>query len=328
MAIFQNPHFQTIAPALIRSSPNLNFHRVTIDTPDNDFLDLDYYEPNHSSEKLAILIHGLEGSSQDSYMTNTIQKLAKQSINSLAMNLRSCSGRPNNKPYSYHSGKSIDLRTVLKSVKSNYKEIYLIGFSIGGNITLKFLGEDSTAVDPRIKKAFVVSPPLDLESSAKALAQPSTYIYMQNLLKNLKTKLVTKEKLFPEIINTKDFDEVKNFYDYDGRYTAPLNDFASAKDYWNKASSKGLLEDIRVRTIILSALDDPFLGPECFPEIKNPFVTTHYTKYGGHLGFMKFKFKKLSLYFLFEEMLMNFFNQTLDDYDKLTTIQQPASDFL
>ena len=303
--ILANPHFQTIVPSFFRYSPRLKYQRKSIDTDDGDFLDLDYYEPNKDSNKLAILIHGLEGSSRDSYITNTIQSLEDISVNSLAMNLRSCSGRTNRLLKTYHSGKTEDLEQVLKSIDTEkYKEIYLIGFSIGGNIVLKYLGERASDFDPRIKQAIVISPPLDLESSAKALAQPNTRLYMKRLLKNLKAKIKTKVKLFPGQISYQDFSSIKNFYDYDGRYTAPLNSFMSAKDYWQKASSVNLLEDIKVETTILSSYDDPFLGPECFPEIQNSFVETQYRDHGGHLGFWDFDWGEFRTKYLYQSLIL------------------------
>jgi uncharacterized protein len=304
MGFFQNPHLQTIIPAFFRPSVKLNFNRQTIKTSDDDFLDLDYYEPDQTSTSIAVIIHGLEGSSLDSYITNTAKRLEEIQVNSLCMNLRSCSGRTNNLLKTYHSGKSEDLREVIESIRKKYITIYLIGFSIGGNIVLKYLGENSKIVDFRVKQAFAISPPIDLESSANALAQPETKVYMQNLLKNLKKKVIEKTKLFPGEINYDDFDKINNFYDYDTRYTASLNCFSSAKDYWQKASSRYLLENIKIPTIILSALDDPFLGDDCFPKPKNKFIETIYTKTGGHLGFMQFEIKTFKVKFLYEETIL------------------------
>ena len=171
MNLLDNPHIQTILPALFRSKPKLSLFRKTIITSDDDFLDLDFYEPNLTSNKIAILIHGLEGSSQDHYILNTALRLSKLGINSLCLNLRSCSGRPNNLINSYHSGKIEDLELALTSIDNRYKEIYLIGFSVGGNIVLKYLGERVLEIDARINRAFAVSPPLDLQSSAEALSK-------------------------------------------------------------------------------------------------------------------------------------------------------------
>jgi uncharacterized protein len=303
MNILENPHIQTILPALFRSKPKLSLLRKIIITNDDDFLDLDYYEPNSNSNKIAILIHGLEGSSQDHYILSTALRLSKLGINSLCLNLRSCSGRPNNLINSYHSGKIEDLELTLSSIDNRYKEIYLIGFSVGGNIVLKYLGERASAIDSRIKKAFAISPPLDLQSSAEALSKPVAKIYMSKLLYNLRKKIKEKMKIYPMQIGDAGFSTIKNFYDFDSRYTAPLNGFLSAPDYWSKASSKNHLEQICVDTTILSSLDDPFLGHECFPELKNSFVKTIYTQIGGHLGFFKLDWRQSRIDFLYEEML-------------------------
>ena len=299
MGFLNNPHLQTIAAAFFRPGARLDLVRKTIETPDGDFLDLDFYEANEC-KKIAILVHGLEGSYQDNYITRTMKVLAAAGMNSVCMNLRSCSGRLNNKVYSYHSGKSEDLKTAIDSVDLSYESLYLIGFSIGGNMTLKYLGEGD--IDSRIKQAFSISAPVDLESSAQALAQKSTKIYMDNLLQNLKKKVFAKAKLFPGEISAENFNEVKNFYDFDGRYTAPLNGFSSAQDYWSKASSKPFLEEIQIPTSIITALDDPFLGPECFVKPQNKMITTHYSDFGGHLAFMDFR--KLPVKFLYEKIIL------------------------
>lgn len=303
MNILENPHIQTILPALFRSKPKLVLDRRTITTSDDDFLDLDFYEPNLTSNKIAILIHGLEGSSQDHYILNTALRLSKLGVNALCINLRSCSGRANKKLNSYHSGKNEDLELTLTAIDDKYQEIYLIGFSVGGNIVLKYLGERVLEIDARIKRAFAVSPPLDLQSSAEALSKPSSKIYMMKLLYNLRKKIKEKTKIFPGLISDSGFNSIKNFYDFDSRYTAPLNGFLSAPDYWLKASSKNHLESISVDTTILSSLDDPFLGKECFPELANSLVKTIYTKVGGHLGFFKLDWSQFRIEFLYEKML-------------------------
>lgn len=300
--MLSNPDFQTLFAAFFRplwSDSNLNYQRKVLETPDDDFIDLDWYEVCNKTSKLVIAIHGLEGSAQDAYIKSSIKFLSKKGFNGLAMNLRSCGGRVNKNICSYHSGKSEDLRLVIDSVlaESRYKEIYILGFSVGGNISLKYLGEEAGNIDPRIKKAVTISPPLDLESSADALARESTKVYMQNLLNNLRKSIKAKMKVFPGRIDDDDFHELETFHDYDERYTAPLNGFESAKDYWEKASSKKLLENIAIPTLIYSALDDPFLGPECFPSHEelggNQHLTLDYPEHGGHIGFLEFSFFKV-----------------------------------
>lgn len=305
-----NPHFQTIFPILlakISSCKDYGFKRITIDTRDGDFMDLDYFLVDSRSTKIAVLIHGLEGSSKDAYMINTAKTLASKSINSVLVNLRSCSGRLNKHLATYHSGKTEDLKDILDSIDNHFNEIYLVGFSIGGNIVLKYLGEDFRQVDPRIKKAIAICPPVNLKSSAEALSRPNTKIYMNNFLSNLRRKIRRKQKMFPGLINDNNYFQLKNFFDYDNRYTAPLNGFVDAHDYWQQASSDQYLENIKVKTVILSALDDPFLGPECFPEIQNSHIQCVYTPHGGHLGFMAFDNKQLKLRFLYQDLILSFF---------------------
>ncbi len=270
-----NPHVQTIIPALFARG-EADYRRETINTYDGDFLDLDWACENHS--KLVIYIHGMEGSSQAWYVKRCISRLEPQGSSALVMNLRGCGGGKKRLRKTYHSGMSEDLSTVIEHVLSHYEynEIYLVGFSLGANLMLKYLGEQSLDINKKIIKAIAFSVPLDLQSSAEALAKPQAQIYMRYLMYKLGTKI--KKNLL----------HISSFHEYDGLYTAPQHGFKDAYDYWNKSSAVNFLESITIPTMIVNAADDPFLGLECYPQgkIKNENLQFITPATGGHVGFM------------------------------------------
>ncbi len=292
--LLKNTHIQTIFQSLIRRVRGIKYIRERITTPDNDFLDLDWV--CNSSENAAILLHGMEGHSKRVYMLGMVNALNKQLWDSCVINFRGCSGETNRNLTTYHAGKSEDLDTVIKHVVSlkKYRNIVLIGFSLGGNIVLKFLGENRKYADSIIKCSVCISVPLDLTASAWKLAEKSNSYYMNRFLKKFHTKIQLKMEMFPGEINDNGFEKLKNFKDYDGKYTAPLNGFKSAEDYWEQSSSKQFLKNIKIPALIINAGNDPFLTPECFPvkeaeENSNLFLEV--PKSGGHVGFITFNSK-------------------------------------
>ncbi len=313
MSFLQQPNIQTLGPFFLRRAVKTKYQRETIDTLDGDFLDLDWarIDANNPSSKLAILLYGLEGDSTCTYTTNLIKKLALIGYDSVVMNYRGCS-RPNKLPKSYHSGKSEDLDLVVSWILQNqaYSEITLIGYSVGGNIILKYLGEKSTTVDPRIKQAVAFSPPIDLEATAKKLAQPECWPYMKYWLMKFYHKLRIKRKMFPGLIDLRGFSKIKTFREYDRRYTAPLNGFSDEHDYWRQASSKALLTKIKVPTLLITSKDDPFLPLECIPYKEaelNSQLKLVVTETGGHVGFWTMKFSKgIVIDFLNEDYTLDF----------------------
>ncbi len=286
-----NKHLQTIYPSLFRKVKGVNYRRERIDTPDNDFLDLDWSIAG--ADKIGILSHGLEGDTGRSYMLGMAKALNRAGWDALAWNYRSCSGEPNRLLRSYHSGATDDLDVVVSHVirQNKYKKIALVGFSLGGNITLKYIGEHGKEINPLIKKGVAFSVPCDLASSAEVLAQPSNKIYMNRFLKMLCEKVQAKKERMPGQIDDAGFEEIKDFKTFDDRYTAPLNGFADAEDYWNKCSSRQFLPNIAIPTLLLNAQNDPFLSKECFPvkeAEENPCFYLEMPKSGGHVGFVQF----------------------------------------
>jgi predicted alpha/beta-fold hydrolase len=220
-----------------------------------------------------------------------VKALNNNNWDALAWNYRSCSGEPNHLLKSYHNGVTDDLSWVIKhaSQKYPYKEIALIGFSLGGNLTLLYLGRENP--DPIITKSVVFSVPCDLKASAKVLTKPSNKLYMKRFLVMLHQKIKQKMKIFPDLIDDKGYEKIKNFKAFDDRYTAPIHGFKNAYDYYEKCSSKPFIPDIKVPTLIINAMNDPFLSEKCYPvkEAKtNKFITLSMPDSGGHVGFVSF----------------------------------------
>lgn len=306
--LLRNGHFQSIYPSLFRKVTAAFSVRERIHTPDGDFLDLDWSIRNN--KRLVILSHGLEGHSRRPYMLGMTNHAIENNWDVLSWNFRGCSDTDNNKVYSYHSGKTEDLSLVIENaLKRAYKEIALIGFSIGGNKTLLHLGRSGSKIPKEIVAAVGISVPCDLTASSLHLAQFSHKLYMRNFLKSFKQKLEQKQKRFPESINIKGFYRIKSFKDYDERFTAPLNGFSSAEEYWKLSSSLHHLTKVKVPSLILNALDDPFLPNECYPlgaVEKNHYLNLEMPNYGGHVGFMP---QKQALTYLSEKRAIQFINK-------------------
>jgi predicted alpha/beta-fold hydrolase len=283
-----NAHLQTIIPGLFRKVDGVKYQRERIVTADNDFLDLDW--SCKGNNRIAILSHGLEGDSQRPYIKGMVKELNTHGWDALAWNFRGCGGEINKNLRFYHSGATEDLEEVIAHAlqKKSYESIVLIGFSLGGNLTLKYLGERGKALRSQIKRSVVFSVPCDLQSGSTKMAGFGNKVYMSRFLKHLRKKVQAKALLMPGQINDKDYHLIKTFKDFDDKYTAPLHGFKDAVDYWTQCSSKHFLKGIAVPTLIVNAKNDPFLSPECFPfSIVNdlPHVYLEAPEEGGHCGF-------------------------------------------
>ncbi|MFC1664557.1 YheT family hydrolase [Pseudomonadota bacterium] len=285
---FRDPHVQTMFPTLFRKRPPVRYSRERIATSDGDFLDLDW--SRIGSKQLCIVLHGLEGSSKSVNVLGMAHALNRQGVDVLALNYRGCSGVMNRKSSFYHSGLSSDLHTVVTHLdrQSGYEQIFLVGFSIGGNILLKYLGEQGRGIYGKLARAVAISAPINLSSSTARLSLPNNKLYMKRFLYSFHKKLKQKQKTFPDEISLSGFRKIKNFQQYDGRYTAPSFGYGSAEAYWQENSSWQYLSNIKIPTLILSARDDPFLGDECYVEVDNPCIETLYSQFGGHMGFISF----------------------------------------
>jgi len=295
-----NGHVQTIIPALLPIRRPSGIRRERFMLSDSDYLDLDWLMKG--SPRLAILSHGLEGSSEAVYIYRMMRHLSANGWDVLAWNFRGCSGELNLLPRSYHSGESADLREVIDHAALQYKSVALIGFSLGGNITLKYLGEQTP--HPSVRVAIAVSAPVDLASSAQALDQQAgNRLYLRRFIRSLTTKIENKASKFPAEFDLQGLHHIKTFYEFDNRYTAPLHGFMDAEDYWAKASSLPLLANISVPALLLNCRNDPFLSPACFPQdgiLNNLLFSVEYPDSGGHLGFID---KQLKLNWLPKRVL-------------------------
>ncbi|WP_439881676.1 YheT family hydrolase [Pontibacter sp. MBLB2868] len=289
-----NGHLQTIVPGLFRTVEGVLYERERLFTPDDDFIDLDWSRVG--SNELIVLSHGLEGDSGRPYIQGMVKVFNSHGIDALAWNYRSCSGEPNKLLRSYHLGASDDLDLVVRHAlkTGHYDSVYLVGFSAGGNISLKYLGETPELVPKEVKRATVFSVPVDIKSSAKQISK----IYTQRFLKSLGEKLEQKRQMYPEAVDLTDYSVLWSFPQFDDRYTAPLHGFKNADDYYARVSSKQFLKSIQVPTLLVNAKNDPFLGKMCYPVLEakqNPYFYLEMPDDGGHVGFTE-DFRKDNYY--------------------------------
>jgi len=293
-------HLETIYPALARNVSDVPYERERIPTADDDFLDLDWLR--QGSRKLVIISHGLEGNSSRAYMKGMARTFYRNGFDVLAWNFRGCGEEMNKQLRFYHSGATDDLSWVIQhAMKREYTEIDLIGFSLGGNVTLKYLGEKN--VPPIVKKAVTFSVPLDLHGSCLKISKRSNWVYSKRFLDNLKKKVIRKSEVMKGL-NIEGIDNIKTLVEFDDRYTAPLHGFKDAIDYYTRCSSLHFLKHISIPVLIVNALNDPFLSPTCYPHEAvsgNRSLTLESPRYGGHVGFAQFN--KNGLYWSEERAL-------------------------
>ena len=287
---FRNGHLATIYSALLRKVEGPEQFRERITLPDGDFLDLDWSRSESPTDKVLVLLHGLEGNAQRPYMTGSAHIFSARGYDVCAVNLRGCSGVPNRLFRSYHSGATEDLDAVLRHVLKirKYKRIYLKGFSLGGNLILKFLGEHPTYSD-RIAGAAAISVPCDLHDSLQQLNKAKNWLYARRFLSTLREKVREKQKRFPDRITPAEVEKIRTLKDFDDYYTSRAHGFTDAIDYYTQCSSLRFLEGIRVPTLLLNARNDSFLGSRCYPiEACRNHSDIYFENpdYGGHVGFV------------------------------------------
>lgn len=285
-----NAHLQTIFPSLFRK---VKFHyqqRERYELPDGDFVDLDWHRISPINKKLVIITHGLEGDSHRHYVLGMAKLFTQNGYDALGWNCRSCGGELNRLLRFYHHGDAGDLKLIIDHSirKYEYEEIILIGFSMGGSLSLRAVAEYPGEVAPEVKKVIAFSVPCDLLSSVKILSLPANKMYNARFLRKLGEKIKAKEKLFPGQISYEGYEKIKHFVDFDNRYTAPLHGFTDAFDFYTRASVKPFLKNIRIPSLIVQALNDTFLSPECFcyeEAEANEYLFLETPANGGHCGF-------------------------------------------
>ncbi len=290
-ALFKNPHLQTAFARALRRVPQLAYQGRRLTLSDGDFLDLDIV--NKGNHRAAILLHGLESCSRAPYIRGMGQMLSREGWDIVAMNFRGCSGVPNLTLRSYHSGVTDDLQEVIQFVKDTlgYQTCVLVGFSLGGNVVLKYLGDLGSAVkDTGILAAAAISVPCDLKGCAEKFARPENRFYMKRFLKFLFRKVRHRQEAFPDALDYEAVLSSQNFHDFDGRFTAPIHGFESAEHYWETCSSKAVASNIDIPTLLLNARDDPFLTETCHlveEASDQPTLHAETTDHGGHVGFIQ-----------------------------------------
>jgi predicted alpha/beta-fold hydrolase len=301
-----NPHVQTIYPSLFRNVEGVTYSRERIETPDSDFLDLDWSVKGN--DKLAVVLHGLEGSSDRPYIKGMVLALNQGGFDAVSMNMRGCSGENNRFLYAYHSGKTEDLETVIQHIqnKYSYSEISLIGFSLGGNLIIKYVGEKGNNIASQITKMVAVSAPNNLQACSEKLTQLTNFPYNWKFVNDLIRKSIEKGYEGPKTGRVIRKDQVKTVIDFDFWFTAPVHGFESAWEYYRLNSGEHFIENVKVKSLLITAQNDPFLTEVCFP-IKqtksHKYVDLEITRHGGHVGFMP---SLLSLTFWHESRVMKF----------------------
>ena len=287
--VFKNGHFATIYSAKLRPIPRVKQHRERLHLHDGDFLDIDLSYSKKPSKKIAIVLHGLEGNAQRRYIKGQAKQLTQRNWDVAAVNFRGCSGEPNKLFSSYNAGQTDDLQAVVTYLlkKEKYTSISFIGFSLGGNLLLKYLGERNK-LPTELERAVAISTPLSLKGTLESLSNFDNWVYRTSFLHNLRKKLKTKVRQFPEKMSASDVKQVKSLLDFDNLYTAPAHGFKDAYDYYKQNSSKQFLPNIDIPVLILNATNDTFLTDDSYPyelakNSENIYLET--PKYGGHVGF-------------------------------------------
>jgi len=292
-------HSQTIYPLLIKPARHA-YRRERWETPDGDFIDLDWNDaattalarppPGVRARPLVVLFHGLEGSSDSHYARSLMRELSAIGWAGVVAHFRGCSGEPNRLARAYHSGDSDEIDWILRRLKQQHPghPIYAAGVSLGGNALLKWLGERESAAAELICAAAAVSAPVDLAACGHSLGRGFNRVYSRHFLQTLKPNAAARLKRFPGLFDERRLREADTVYDFDEVVTAPLHGFAGADDYWRRASSKPWLPAIRLPTLLLNALNDPFLPSGALPhrDQVGAAVTIDFPAHGGHVGFV------------------------------------------
>ncbi len=291
----KNPHLQTLYPALIRRTPALTLRRERLITPDHDFIDLDWYGEDY--QPLVILLHGLAGSSQSSYIVGLQLSLLNKGFRSVVLNFRGCSGEYNHSARCYHSGETEDIHFLYQTLRQREPNtpIAAIGFSLGGNVLLKWLGEQTSQLS--LFAAVAVSVPFLLNACATKLDQGFSKVYRKHLLEELK-QYIREKQLYLQKLNKQeeanklaqlgDLSDIQSFWQYDDRVVAKLHGFKNSLDYYQRSSSRQFLKAITVPTLLIQATDDPFMTLSVIPTLDelSSCVKLEQTLEGGHVGFV------------------------------------------
>jgi len=284
-----NGHLQTVVPSVWRKVDGVGYERERLTLSDGDFVDLDWLD--RGSKRLVLITHGLEGDSHRHYVKGTARLFARHGWDALAWNCRSCSGEMNRAFRLYNHGEIGDIAEVITHAlrTRRYEELVLVGYSMGGNITMKYLGVHGKQVPEVIRRAVAISAPADLHASAKLLDLPRNRFYRQRFLKKLTLKMARKAELFPGTLDMSKLKYVRVWRDFDEFFSAPLNGYRDADDFYTQASAVNFLPGLTVPTLLINAQNDPILSPECSPAglaETHPCLYLETPRTGGHVGFL------------------------------------------
>lgn len=297
----RNRHIQTLLGVLMCPTDGVSFQRQRIDTPDGDFIDLDFpqtadsLKTTTSASPIVLLLPGVSGSPRVSYSCELFRQLGKMGIRSVGMNYRSCSGEANRLLRTYHAGDTDDLVYVLQWLRQQYPDVPLgaAGVSFGGNILLKYLGEGGD----QLTSAVAISPPFNLSRSAQVLESGTSRLYSRNITGSLKQIFRVKSSQVKHIIDVDKVLASQTVREFDANYIAPLHGFADVESYYEQTNCGRFLKTIRTPTLIITSKDDPFHDPSKIPYEtidRNPWIDSLITEYGGHVGFAKGGLSNLS----------------------------------
>lgn len=306
----RGPHAQTLWASKVRPTPRPRLRRERLELPDGDFLDLDWAEGGEGP--VVLLLHGLEGSVQSNYAAGLLKVLQDRGYTALLMHFRGCSGEPNRLPRGYHSGETTDLTYLVGRLRERYpgRGLAVVGYSLGGNVVLKWLGEQGgrTPVDA----AVAVSVPFQLARVAERLERGFSRLYQWVLLRQMRINLQRKLRRVTLPLAPLDLTALTSFRRFDDAVTAPLHGFADADEYYARCSSRQFLRTISAPTLILHAVDDPFMLPDVVPTQSElgAGVTLELAPRGGHVGFVTGAWPWRARYWL-EERIPRFLNERL-----------------
>jgi len=303
---------QTVVGRIARRRLEPRYDRVRLDTDDGDFIDLDLWRGPEAPSGLCLLLHGLEGSARSGYMVTTSEALAAAGIQAVALNFRSCSGEPNRLPGAYHSGRTDDIERALDWMAARFPGLprTAVGFSLGGNALLNLLGREGGGRG--LVAAAAVSVPYDLESSADALQRGMGRVYGRRFLRSLREKAREKAVRFPDVV-APEAARARTIREFDDRLTAPIHGFRDAAHYYDEASCRQYLRGVARPTLILHALDDPFMTRDVVPrrEELSPSIRLELSAAGGHVGFVEGSAPWSARYWL-EERIPHFLAEKLE----------------
>jgi uncharacterized protein len=283
-----DPNLMTVFGPLFRPGPHVPMTRERWELSDGDFVDVDRMT-GPKEAPLLLALHGLEGSSSAHYIRGLLAQARERGWRALALNFRGCSGDMNRLVRSYHSGETSDLGELVRRARGEADRIVLAGCSLGGNVLVKWLGEQGVSVAREIKAAVALSVPFDLALSAQTLDGPGfwRWLYRTRFLRTLKRKSLKKLRKFPGAADEDRVRQARTLFEFDDALTARLHGFAGATDYYAQSSSGKFVEQVRTPLLLLSAADDPFIPVQCIPQVTNPSVTVEVSPQGGHLGFVE-----------------------------------------